>query len=58
MVGVRRAGVTEALHELVTREVVSTARGTVTVRDRKALEQIAGSLYGIAEREYQRVIKV
>jgi CRP-like cAMP-binding protein len=56
MLGVRRAGVTEALHALTARKFVALARKRITLLDRKALEKFAGSFYGVPEREYRRVV--
>jgi CRP-like cAMP-binding protein len=56
MLGVRRAGVTEALHTLRTLKLIATGRGQVTVRNRKGLERVAGEAYGIPEAEYQRLL--
>jgi CRP-like cAMP-binding protein len=58
MLGVRRAGVTVALHKLVELELVSTARGTVSIRDRTGLERFAGDAYGVPEEEYRRLVGV
>jgi CRP-like cAMP-binding protein len=56
MLGVRRAGVTEALHELTRRRLIKAARGEVTVMDRAGIERIAGEFYGLPEQEYRRLI--
>jgi CRP-like cAMP-binding protein len=56
MIGVRRAGVTEALHELVEHGHIKTHRGQITILDRDAIEEIAGSFYGVPEREYDRLL--
>ncbi len=56
MLGVRRAGVTEALQALVTRGLVTSARGMITVLDRKGLETSAGTSYGVPETEYRRLL--
>ena len=56
MLGVRRAGVTEALHDLRDRELIELARRDVTIKDRKGLEKLAGAFYGVPEREYRRVV--
>ncbi len=56
MLGVRRAGVTEALHILEGEHMIKAARGHITVRDRTKLEELAGDSYGVPEAEYQRVI--
>jgi len=56
MLGVRRAGVTDALHALREQELISYARGQITVKDRKGLERAAGEAYGTPEAEYRRLI--
>jgi Crp-like helix-turn-helix domain len=56
MLGVRRAGVTEALHMLKTRGLIANNRSQITVRDRKGLERVAGHAYGIPEAEYRRLL--
>jgi CRP-like cAMP-binding protein len=56
MLGVRRAGVTEALHALKTLRLIDARRGQITVRNRKALERAAGKAYGIPEAEYRRLL--
>jgi CRP-like cAMP-binding protein len=57
MLGVRRPGVTEALHALRKQDLISYARGEITVKDRKGLERAAGEAYGIPEAEYRRLIR-
>ena len=56
MLGVRRAGVTEALHALRERGLISYARGQIALKDRKGLERAAGEAYGVPESEYRRLI--
>ena len=56
MLGVRRAGVTNAIHVLEGEHLIKAERKLVTIRDRTALEQMAGGCYGIAEAEYRRVL--
>lgn len=56
MLGVRRAGVTEALQSLQRRRFIQSQRGMVVVLDRVGLERVAGDFYGLPEREYQRLI--
>jgi CRP-like cAMP-binding protein len=56
MLGVRRAGVTEALQNLKRRKLIDTGRNQITVLDRKGLERTAGNSYGVPEREYRRLI--
>jgi CRP-like cAMP-binding protein len=55
MLGVRRAGVTTALHQLERTGLISTARGCVTVIDREGLEKSANGLYGVPESEFERL---
>jgi CRP-like cAMP-binding protein len=56
MLGVRRAGVTEALHELTAQKLIQSARGSVVVLNRKGIERMAGAAYGTPEAEYRRLI--
>jgi CRP-like cAMP-binding protein len=53
--GVRRSGVTAALHRLAAHELISTARGSVVVLDRGGLEETANGLYGVCEAESARL---
>src|SRR5262245_24387803 len=55
MWGVRRAGVTTALHQLERSGLVSTKRSCVTVLDRRRLEKAAHGLYGVPEAEFERL---
>jgi CRP-like cAMP-binding protein len=57
MLAVRRAGVTEAVHDLQGRELIETSRGEIVVHDRKGLEKIAGRYYGVPEAEYRRLLR-
>jgi CRP-like cAMP-binding protein len=56
MLGVRRAGVTEALHALRGQGLISYGRGQIAVKDRKGMERTAGEAYGTPEAEYRRLI--
>src|SRR5882757_1835494 len=56
MLAVRRPGVTDALNALREQGLISYKRGQITVRNRKALERIAGESYGTPEAEYRRLI--
>ena len=56
MLGVRRAGVTEALQSLKRQKLIGTGRNQILVFNRKGLERTAGSCYGVPEREYRRLI--
>jgi Mn-dependent DtxR family transcriptional regulator len=56
MLGVRRPGVTEALHTLREQGLISYGRGQIAVKNRKGMERMAGKAYGIPEAEYRRLI--
>jgi CRP-like cAMP-binding protein len=56
MLGVRRPGVTEAMHVLEGEHIIRAARGSITVLDRARLEEAAGDSYGVPEAEYERLI--
>ncbi|MCC2652496.1 MAG: cyclic nucleotide-binding protein [Microvirga sp.] len=56
MLGVRRPGVTEALHALEGKEVIRSLRSQVLVIDREGLEDIANGSYGVPEEQYRRLI--
>ena len=56
MLGVRRAGVTVAIHGFERRGLVTTRRGQLTVINRHGIEQIAGSFYGTPEAELLRLL--
>jgi CRP-like cAMP-binding protein len=57
MLGVRRAGVTNAVHVLEGKGAIKATRSVITVRSRKTLEEIAGACYGQPEAEYRRVFE-
>ncbi len=56
MLGVRRAGVTEALQSLKRQKLIDTGRNKIILRDRKGIERIARGSYGVPEKEYRRLI--
>jgi CRP-like cAMP-binding protein len=56
MLGVRRAGVTEALQNLKRQKLIGTGRNRITVLDRSGVERVAGGAYGVPEKEYRRLI--
>jgi CRP-like cAMP-binding protein len=56
MLGVRRAGVTDALHILEGRGLIKARRGQITVVNRKGLEAVSDSSYGVPEAEYARLV--
>jgi CRP-like cAMP-binding protein len=58
LLGVRRQGVTVALHELEGKGLIRSTRSHVRVLDRDGLQQAANGFYGIPEAEYDRAIGV
>lgn len=56
MLGVRRSSVTNALHIVEGTGAIRATRSLVTVRNRDALERLAGACYGLPEQEYRRVL--
>lgn len=56
MLGVRRAGVTDAMGVLEKVGAVKAGRGRIRVLDRQRLEKAAGSAYGQPEAVYRRLI--
>jgi CRP-like cAMP-binding protein len=56
LLGVRRQGVTVALHELEGRGLIRSMRSHVRILDRDGLRQVANGFYGIPEAEYDRSI--
>lgn len=57
MMGVRRAGVTMALHEFERRALIKTSRGSITILDRAGIEELANGLYGVPEAEFGRLFE-
>jgi CRP-like cAMP-binding protein len=55
MLAVRRAGVTEAVHDLQRRGFITASRGEIVIKNRRGLEKVAGSFYGVPEAEYRRL---
>jgi CRP-like cAMP-binding protein len=58
MLGVRRPGVTTALHILEGAGIIKSTRGSVRILRRDKLEDQAGGCYGAPEAEYERLIGV
>lgn len=56
MVGVRRQGITEALHMLEGRHFIRSTREKLHVVDRPGLIDLASGSYGVCEAEYERLI--
>jgi CRP-like cAMP-binding protein len=55
MLGVRRPGVTGAMHLLVTQGLIKAHRGIISIVDRKGLEKTSNGAYGVPEAEFQRL---
>ncbi|MES2906455.1 MAG: Crp/Fnr family transcriptional regulator [Pseudomonadota bacterium] len=56
MLGVRRSGVTDAIHQLEGAGLIKGTRGCIEIRDRKGLEKLAGDHYGPSEREFKELL--
>lgn len=56
MIAAQRTGVTLCLHVLEGAGMIKSQRGRVIIRDRAALEDLAGDAYGPPEAEYRRLI--
>jgi CRP-like cAMP-binding protein len=56
ILGVRRAGVTDAIHMLEGFDIIRATRGNIRILDREKLEDKAGDCYGVPEAEYRRLI--
>ena len=57
MLGVRRPGVTVAIHSLEGQGLIDAERGVIRVLDRKGLEEVANASYGVPEAEYKRLMR-
>lgn len=57
MLAVRRPSVTTALHTLEGNGFIRSERGSITIRDRAALEEYAHDAYGRPEAEYRRLMR-
>ncbi|WP_159982046.1 MULTISPECIES: Crp/Fnr family transcriptional regulator [unclassified Novosphingobium] len=56
MLGVRRASITHAVHNLEADGFIRAQRGLITIRDRPALEKYCGRFYGVAEARYTEIM--
>ena len=57
LLGVRRQGVTVALHELEGQGLIKGTRNQVTILDRQGLLTLVGGFYGVPEADYDRAIR-
>jgi hypothetical protein len=55
MLGVRRAGVTEAASKLQSEGLIRYSRGFVEILDRPRLESASCECYHVAHKEYERL---
>jgi CRP-like cAMP-binding protein len=56
MLGIRRAGVTDAALELKKKGIIETVRGHITIKDFSALEKISCECYQALREEYNRLL--
>jgi CRP-like cAMP-binding protein len=56
ILGVRRSGVTEAVHVLEGNKLIRAQRGLIDILDRPRLEVLTAGTYGKPEAEYRRLI--
>ena len=56
MLGVQRTGVSEAAGALQRAGLIRYRRGVVTILDRRGLRQRACECYGVAKREFDRLL--
>jgi CRP-like cAMP-binding protein len=56
MLGVRRPGVTDAVHELESKRLIRARRGVIRIMNRRGLIALAGGTYGVPEAEYERLL--
>jgi CRP-like cAMP-binding protein len=56
MLGVRRAGVTEAVQSLKRQKLIDNRRNQIVILNRKGVERAAGDSYGVPEKEYRRLV--
>lgn len=56
IIAAQRTGVTLCLHVFEGDGAIKSTRGSVVIRNRAALEELAGDAYGSAEAEYRRLI--
>ena len=56
MLGVRREGVTLAAQKLARRKLIKNVRGTISIIDRKGLEEAVCECYEVVNNEYNRLL--
>lgn len=56
ILGVRRPGITVAVHVLEGERMIRARRGAVEILDRAKLQNAANGSYGLTEREYERLL--
>jgi CRP-like cAMP-binding protein len=57
VLGVRRAGVTVALHHFEKAGLIAAKRGSIVIKDRDGLEESAHGFYGAPEAEFDRLFR-
>lgn len=56
MLGVRRAGVTDAIQSLKRQNLIGSGRNKIIVLNRAGIVKVATNFYGVPEKEYQRLL--
>lgn len=56
MLGVRREGITLAAKKLAAKKLITNTRGTITIVDRRGMEEAACECYQIVNTEYDRLL--
>ena len=56
MLGVRREGVTMAARKLAARKLIKNVRGSITILNRRGLEEAVCECYDVVNNEYNRLL--
>ena len=56
MLGVRRAGVTQAAQKLEDLNIINYSRGHIRILDKSGLESVACECFGVVREEYDRLL--